>query len=100
MQIFTSTSEGVEPEVRDCQGASQYVNMRFTVGAGVMVEKLVVIGEGVSSVNPHSVEKVICWSQSVTVILDARPVSVVAQTVVCNGANIVWQLPVPSEKVV
>jgi len=40
------------------------------------------VGVGISNVKPHSVEKVICCSQSVTEILDPSPVSVVAQTVV------------------
>jgi hypothetical protein len=58
LQIFTSTSEGVSPAVRDCHGASQYVKLLLTVGAGVMSDALLVIGVGVSKAKPHSVENV------------------------------------------
>lgn len=47
------------------------------------------VGVGICNVKPHSVEKVISCSQSVTGILDPSPVSVVAQTVVVTGANTV-----------
>lgn len=85
MQIFKSTSEGVFPAVNDCQGASQNDFTLFTVGKGVISEKLAVaacVGVGVSSVKSYSLEKVISWSHSETVILEAIAVSVVAQMVV------------------
>lgn len=97
---MTSTSEGVSPPVRDCHGASQYVNVFLTVGAGVMREAFLVTGEGVSKANPHSVENVTSWVQSVMVTFDASPVNVVAQTVVMTGAYTVSQLVVPDMKVV
>lgn len=96
---MTSTSEGASPAVKDCQGASQYVNVRFTVGAGVISEALLVTGDGVSNANPHSVENVTSWLQSVMVTLDASPVNVVAQTVVITGAYTVSQLLVPMKVV-
>ena len=39
------------------------------------------VGEGVTRANPASLKNVISWSHSETVILDARPVRVVAQIV-------------------
>lgn len=73
------------------------MNKRLTVGAGVMSdEKSVVMGLGVSNVNPHSLENVTCCSQAVTEIFDPSPVRVVAQMLVRTGANAVEQLPVPS----
>jgi hypothetical protein len=94
VHIFTSTSDGVSPAVSDCQGTSQYVNVFLTVGAGV-IDGLFVAGVGVSKLKPHSVENVTSWLQSVIVIFDAKPVNVVAQTVVITGAYTVSQLPVP-----
>ena len=81
VQIFTFTSEGVSPAVNDCHGASQNVRTRFTASAGVMSDPLAVMGVALSTVKPHSVEKVIPWSQAVTRTFDPSPVSVVAQTV-------------------
>lgn len=72
-----------------------------TVGAGVIIDVLLpFVGVGVSSVKPHSVEKVTSWLQSVMVTFEASPVNVVAQTVVSKGAYTVSQLPVPVTVVV
>ena len=77
-----STSYGALPAVSDCHGASQYVIKLLIVGAGVMsAVTFTTVGVGVSSAKPHSLENVISWSHSETVILDARPVRVVAQIV-------------------
>lgn len=76
------------------------MNSCLTVGAGVMSEADEVMGVGVSKVKPHSVENVTSCSQSVMVIFEARPVSVVAQTVVSIAVYCVEQLPVPSRMVV
>jgi hypothetical protein len=59
--------------------------MLLMVGAGVIVPESEVTGEGVTKVKPHSLEKVICWSHSDTVTLDASPFNVIAQTVVAVG---------------
>lgn len=73
------------------------MSTRFSVGAGVINdEDAVVVGVGVSIVNPYSVENVISWSHFVTDILDPSPVRVVAHIVVFTGAKTVSHFPVPS----
>jgi len=60
--------------------------MRLTIGGGVIKERLLIVGVGISSVNPHSLEKVISWAQSVITTFEPNPVRVVAHTVVAVGA--------------
>jgi hypothetical protein len=60
--------------------------MRLTVGAGVIKDKLFIVGVGMSNVNPYSLENVISWSHSVIDTLEAKPVRTVAHTVVSVDA--------------
>lgn len=83
---MTSTSEGASPAVNACQGASQYVNRLFTVGAGVMSDEFEVVGVGVSNVKPVSEENVTSCAQPEMVTFEARAVNMVAHTVVSRGA--------------
>jgi hypothetical protein len=97
VQILTSTDDGTPPAVSACHGASQYVTRRCSVGAAVMVtgladpllslsppliEAQTVDGAGVTIEKPFSELKLTSCSHSVTVTLLAKPVIVVAHTVV------------------